>query len=99
MKVTYVVALRNPHCCQTNEECLPVSIRRAFADTVTPALKMFLAVPAGDGSRYDINDHSHGFKEGKELAKNHKAAFVQVSHSFKTQSKALLSMCPTETLC
>jgi len=60
---------------------------RAFSDTVGSAMKMFLAVPEGGGRTYNMNEHSQGFKEGKDIAAKQKATFVQVSHSFKTQSK------------
>lgn len=48
---------------------------------------MFLAVPEGGGSGYNINEHKNGFKDGKDLAKLHKAAYVQISHNFRTQSE------------
>lgn len=62
-------------------------LSRAFADTVTPALKIFIAIPEGAGSRYNVTEHSQGLKEGMDIAKNHKAAFLQASRNFETQSK------------
>lgn len=60
---------------------------RAFAETVSPAYMLFLSVPEGGNSRYNINEHSHGHKEGKDLAKKLSAYFTQVSQKFRTQSK------------
>lgn len=61
---------------------------RAFAETVNPAYMLFLAVPEDGGSRYNVNEHSHGLKEGKELAKKYSVYFTQVSRTFRIQSKS-----------
>ncbi|WAR01964.1 RHG35-like protein, partial [Mya arenaria] len=69
----------------SSKQKVEVTVTSAFSDMVNPAIKMFLAVPEGGGSRYNINEHSQGLKEGKDIARNHKAMFNQLSRNFKTQ--------------
>jgi hypothetical protein len=64
-----------------------LSIIRAFAETVNPAYMLFLAIPEGGASRYNMNEHSQGMKDGKELAKKLSVSYSQFSQNFKTQSK------------
>ncbi|XP_053384790.1 rho GTPase-activating protein 190-like isoform X4 [Mercenaria mercenaria] len=59
---------------------------KAFAETVSPAYMLFLAVPEGGASRYNMNEHSQGMKDGKELAKKLSVYYSQFSQNFKTQT-------------
>lgn len=64
-----------------------IATMRSFAEqNLHHASVLILAIPENGDPSYNMNEHSHGFKEGEELARSLQGNFMKMTSSFHMKS-------------